>query len=99
MVGRKNILIMKNRTEKIRMLNSVFNEGNQESLKSLSRATYPNVLIYEPQHGEGLFFNGRLNSTLPAKYQDKVLTDAEANTMFSKNGSLTVFLLPNNFRD
>ena len=87
------------RTDKVRLLNSIFNEGNKDSLQLLGRQSYSNnVLIFEPQ-GEGLFFNGRLNSTLPAKYQDKLLSDAEANTMFSRNGSLTIFLLPNNFRD
>ena len=86
------------RTEKLKLLDGIFNQSNRDSLKSLSRTIYPNVLIFEPQGG-GLLFSGRLNATLPAKYKDKVLTDAEANTMLSENGNLTVFLLPDNFRD
>lgn len=89
---------MNNRTERIKLLDSIFNQGNRERLQSLSRPIYPNILIFETQ-GERLLFSGRLNPTLPAKYQDKVLTDAEANTMLSENGNLTIFLLPDNFRD
>ena len=87
-----------NRTDRLKLLDLIINQGDLEALKSLTRPIYPSVLIFE-QQGEGLFFNRRLNSTLPAKYKDKVLTDAEANTMLSENGNLTIFLLPDNFRD
>ncbi len=89
---------MNNRESKIKLLDSIFNQSNRDSLKSLSRPIYPRVLIFEPQGG-GLVFSGRLNPTLPARYRDKVLNDNEVNTLLSKNGSLTVFFLPDNGRD
>ena len=89
---------MKNRAEKVKLLDSIFNQGNREGLNALSRANYPRVLIYEPQ-GKRLLFSGRLNPTLPAKYQDKVMDDKELDTMLSTGGSRTTFLLPDNGRD
>lgn len=89
---------MKDRTEKVKLLDSIFNQGNKDSLKSLSRASFPSVLIFEPQ-GRGLLFSGRLNPTLPARYQDKKMDDKELDNMILANGKSTVFLLPDNFRD
>jgi hypothetical protein len=86
------------RTEKVKLLDSIFNQGNTDSLKSLSRPIYPNVLIYEAQGG-GLLFSGRLNPTLPAKYQDKLMDDKELDTMLLTGGNGTTFLLPDNGRD
>ena len=88
-----------NRTDRLKLLDLIINQGDLEALKSLTRPIYPSVLIYQEQGKGGLLFSGRLNPTLPAPYQDKVLTDAEANTMLSENGNLTIFLLPDNFRD
>ena len=88
---------MKNRTEKVKLLDSIFNQGNKDSLKSLSRTIYPNVLIFEP-HDEGLLFSRRLNANIPAMYQDKVMDDKELDTMLSTGGNGTTFLLPDNGR-
>ena len=89
---------MNNRTEKIKLLDSVFNQGNRDSLQSLSRPIYPNVLIYQ-DHGEGLLFSGKLNATLPTRYQDKVLDDKQLNAMLIVGGNGITFLLPDNGRD
>jgi hypothetical protein len=89
---------MQNRTDRLKLLNSIFNEGNRDSLNALSRKSYPNVLIFE-QQGGGLLFSGRLNPTLPARYQDKILTDTDIDTMLLTGRNGTTFLLPNNFRD
>ena len=89
---------MKNRTEKVKLLDSIFNQGNKDSLQSLSSTIYPNVLIFEPQGG-GLVFSGRLNANIPARYQDRVLNDTQVNTMLSTGGSRTTFLLPDNGRE
>lgn len=89
---------MNNRTEKVKLLDSIFNQGNTDSLKSLSRPIYPSVLIFQ-QQGEGLVFNGRLNPTLPKRYQDKVMDDKELDTMFLTGGGGVTFLLPDNGRD
>ena len=88
---------MNNRIERLKLLDSIFNQGNREQLQSLSRPIYPNVLIFEPQ-GKGLLLSGRLNPTLPAKYQDKILDDKQLDTMLFAGGSGTTFLLPNNGR-
>lgn len=89
---------MKNRIEKVKLLDSIFNQSNRDSLKSLSRKFCPSVLIYEPQ-GEGLLFSGRLNNTLPAKYQNKVMDDKDLDIMLVAGGNGITFLLPDNFRD
>jgi hypothetical protein len=86
------------RTEKVKLLDSIFNQGNTNSLKSLSRPIYPSVLIFEPRGG-GLLFSGRLNPTLPKIYQDVILDDTQLDTMLVAGGNVTTFLLPNNFRD
>ena len=86
------------RIEKVKLLDSIFNQGNTDSLKSLSRPIYSSVLIFEP-HGEGLLFDGRLNPTLPAKYQNKIMDDKELDTMLLIGGNGTTFLLPDNGRD
>ncbi len=86
-----------NRTEKVKLLSSIFNDGNTNDLQALSRPNYPNVLIFE--QGRGLLLSGRLNPTLPAKYQDKILDDKELDTMLFVGGNGTTFLLPDNGRD
>ena len=86
------------RTEKLKLLDGIFNQSNRESLKSLSRKFCPSVLIYQEQGG-GLLFSGRLNPTLPARYKDRVMGNKEVDAMLSENGNLTIFLLPDNFRD
>jgi hypothetical protein len=86
------------RTEKVKLLDSIFNQGNIDSLKSLSRPIYPNVLIFQ-QQGGGLLFSGRLNPTLPKRYQDVVLDDLALDTMLLAGGNGTMFLLPENGRD
>lgn len=86
------------RTKKLQLLNSIFNECNQHSLKSLSRPIYPSVLIFKPQGGR-LLFNGRLNPLLPAKYQGKIMEDKELDSMLFAGGNPTTFLLPDNGRD
>ena len=88
---------MNNRIERLKLLNSLFNEDNKDSLKSLTRPSYPSVLIFEVM-SEGLQFSRRLNRTLPAKYLDKVLDDTELDTMLFAGGSGTTFLLPDNGR-
>ena len=89
---------MNNRTERLKLLDSIFNQGNRERLQSLSRPIYPNVLIFEPQGKGFLLLSGILNPTLPAKYQDKALDDTELDTMLFAGGSGTTFLLPDNGR-
>ena len=89
---------MNNRTEKLKLLDGIFNQSNRDTLKSLSRPIYPRVLIFEPQ-GEGLVFNGRLNPTLPAKFQDKKMDDKGLDTMLVAGGGGVTFLLPDNGRD
>ncbi|MES2519934.1 MAG: hypothetical protein V4585_17590 [Bacteroidota bacterium] len=89
---------MKDRTEKVKLLDSIFNQGNKENLKSLSRASFPCVLIFEPQGG-GLLFSEKLNEALPARYQNKVMDDKELDTMLLTGGKGTAFLLPDNGRD
>ena len=89
---------MSSRTDKIKLLNEIFNQGDRKGLQSLSRPGYPSVLIFEPQ-GERLLFSGRLNPTLPARYQGKAMDDIELNKMFLGSSSQTVFLLPDNFRN
>ena len=89
---------MNNRTEKVKLLDSIFNQGSRDRLQLLSRPIYPNILIFEPQGG-GLLLSGRLNPTLPAKYQDKILDDKEFDTLLFAGGNGTTFLLPNNGRD
>ena len=86
------------RTEKLKLLDGIFNQSNRESLKSLSRKFCPSVLIYQEQGG-GLIFTEKLNANIPARYQDKVMGNKEVNAMLSENGNLTIFLLPDNFRD
>ena len=86
------------RTEKLKLLDGIFNQSNRDSLKSLSRTIYPNVLIFEPQGG-GLLFSGRLNATLPARYKDKALNDSEVNTMLFAGGNGITFLIPDNGRN
>jgi hypothetical protein len=86
------------RTEKVKLLDSIFNQGNRDSLKSLSRPNYPNVLIFQQQDG-GLLFSGRINPTLPKRYQDIILDDKELDTMLLTGGNATTFLLPDNGRD
>lgn len=86
------------RTEKLKLLDSIVNQGSIDSLKSLRRTIYPNVLIFEPQ-GEGMLFSGRLNASLPKPYQDVILDDKALNTMLVSGGNPITFLLPNNFRD
>ena len=88
---------MNNRTEKVKLLNSIFNEGNKDSLHSLSRPIYPSVLIFQ-NVADGLLFSGRLNDTLPSRYQDKVMDDKDLDTMLLTGGNITTFLLPDNFR-
>ena len=85
------------RTEKLKLLDGIFNQSNRDSLKSLSRTIYPNVLIFEPQ-GEGVIFRKNQNPKLPAKYQDVILDDKALNTMLVAGGNSTAFLLPDNFR-
>jgi hypothetical protein len=87
-----------NRTDKINLLEKVFNQGNKDSLKSLSRPSCPTVLIFEPQ-SKGTFFDARLNPTLPKKYQNKVLSDYDIDTMLLASGNQTTFLIPDNGRD
>ncbi len=89
---------MSSRTDKIKLLDSILNQGNKDSLQSLSRSIYPNVLIYQ-ERLEGLLFSGKLNATLPARYQDKVLNDKQLNAMLIAGGNGTAFLLPDNGRD
>ena len=86
------------RTEKLKLLDGIFNQSNKASLKSLNRSIYPSVLIFQ-QQGGGLLFSGRLNATLPARYQDKILTDTELDTMLVTGGGGVTFLLPDNGRD
>jgi hypothetical protein len=87
-----------NRESKIKLLDGIFNLSNIDSLKSLSRPIYPSVLIFQ-QQGGGLLFDGRLNPTLPKRYQDKIMDDKEFDFMLLANGNSIVFLLPDNFRD
>jgi hypothetical protein len=89
---------MQNRTEKLKFLNSVFNESNTDSLKSLSRKFCPNVLIFQ-QQGGGLIFSGKTNPTLPKRYQDKIMDDKELEIVLLTGGNGTTFLLPDNGRD
>ncbi len=86
------------RTDKIRLLDGIFNLSNRESLQSLKRPIYPCVIIYE-QQGGGMLFSGRLNPTLPKIYQDVILDDTQLDTMLVAGGNVTTFLLPDNFRD
>jgi hypothetical protein len=86
------------RTDKVKLLDSIFNQGNIDSLKSLSRPNYPNVLIFQ-QQGGGLLFSGRINPTLPKRFQDVILDDKELDTMLLTGGNGTMFLLPDNGRD
>jgi 6-phosphofructokinase len=86
------------RTDKMKLLDSIFNQGNINSLKSLSRPIYPKVLIYETQGG-GLLLSGRLNPTIPARYQDKIMNEKELDTMLFAGGNGTTFLLPDNGRN
>ncbi len=86
------------RESKIKLLDAVFNQGNKDSLQSFRRPSYPSVLIFKPQGG-GLLFSERLNPTLPAKYQNKVMDDIELDTMLFAGGNSTTFLLPENGRD
>jgi hypothetical protein len=86
------------RTEKVKLLDSIFNQGNREGLQSLSRPIYPSVLIFEPRGG-GVLFSGRINPTLPKRFQDVILDDKELDTMLLTGGNGTMFLLPDNGRD
>jgi hypothetical protein len=87
------------RTEKVKLLDSIFNQGNRDSLKSLNRPIiYPDVIIFQ-QQGGGLLFSGRLNSMLPKRFQDVILDDKELDTMLLAGGNATTFLLPCNGRD
>jgi hypothetical protein len=97
-MNKKHIFNMNNRTDKIKILDSIFNEGNRYSLQSLSRPIYPSVLIFQ-NVADGLLFSGRLNPTIPARYQDKVMDDKDLDTMLLTGGNITTFLLPDNFRD
>ena len=87
-----------NRTDRLKLLDLIINQGDLEALKSLTRPIYPSVLIFE-QQGGGLLFSGRLNANIPAWYQDRVMGNKEIDAMLSENGNLTIFLLPYNFRD
>lgn len=88
---------MENRKSKIKLLEGIFNQSNNDGLKSLRRGNFPKVLIYELQ-GEGMLFSRRLNADIPAKYQDVVLDDKELNTLFVSFRNLKTFLLPDNGR-
>ena len=87
-----------NRTDRLKLLDLIINQGDLEALKSLTRPMYPSVLIYQEQGG-GLIFSGRLNPTLPARYKDKALNDSEVDTMLFAGGNGITFLLPENHRD
>jgi hypothetical protein len=87
-----------NREFKIKLLDGIFNQSDTDSLKSLSRKFCPNVLIFQQQGGR-LLFSGKNNPTLPRRYQDKILTDTDIDTMLLTGGSDTTFLLPDNGRD
>jgi hypothetical protein len=86
------------RTQKVKLLDSIFNQGNREGLQSLSLPNYPSVLIFQ-QQGGGLLFSGKLNATLPKRYQDKIMDDKELDIMLLTGGNGTMFLLPDNGRD
>ena len=86
-----------NRTDRLKLLDLIINQGDLEALKSLTRQM-PSVLIFE-QQGGGLLFSGRLNANIPAWYQDRVMGNKEIDAMLSENGNLTIFLLPDNFRN
>ena len=87
-----------NRTDRLKLLDLIINQGDLEALKSLTRQM-PSVLIYQEEGKKGLLFSARLNPTLPARYKDRVMGNKEVHAMLSENGNLTVFLLPDNFRD
>ena len=89
---------MNNRTDRLKLLDLIINQGDLKALKSLTRPIYPSVLIFEPQP-KGLTFSGRLNAELPKKYLDMIISDAETNTMLAPSGKSVVFLLPDNHRD
>ena len=87
-----------NRLEKIKLLESVFNQGFTDSLQALSRQNFPIALIFK-QHGKEMLFDARLNPTLPARYQDRVMNDNEIGAMIAESGNLNTFFLPDNGRD
>ena len=89
---------MKDRLEKIKMLNRVFNDGNKDSLRSLSRQMYPSILIFRT-NGDVMNLSPRLNPTLPEKYTNRNLDEAELDAMLSTGGNRTTFFLPENGRD
>lgn len=98
MVRRKNILIMKNRYEKLQLLDQIFNQSNKGSLQFLSRPIFPNVLMYQEQN-KGLLFSGRLNPSIPKRYLDVILNDNDVYIMLAAGGNATTFLLPDYGRD
>ena len=89
---------MNKRLEKIQLLNQAFNEGNADSLQTLSRPFFPVAFIFK-QYKEGMLFDARLNSTLPASYQDRIMNDNEIGAMLAESGNLNTFFLPDNGRD
>ena len=90
---------MNNRTDRLKLLDLIINQGDLEALKSLTLPIYPSALIYQEEGKKGLLFSGRLNPTLPARYKDKALNDSEVDTMLFAGGNGITFLLPENHRD
>lgn len=89
---------MTDRKSRIESLNQIFNQGNYNSLRALSRPSYPKVLIFDPR-SKGTYFDGRLNTELIDRYKNKVLNDTELDNMLSLSGNKTTFLLPDNGRN
>lgn len=88
-----------NRTDRLKLLDLIINQGDLEALKSLTRQIYPSVLIYQEQGKGGLLFSGRLNSELPKKYVNRLLSEKDLDTMLASYGKSLVFLLPHNGRN
>ena len=88
---------MNSRKSKLALLDQAFNEGNKESLKSLSRQMYPSVLIFRT-NGDVINLSPRLNPTLPEKYTNRNLSDKDIDAMLEPSGKSVVFLLPDNGR-
>ena len=89
---------MNNRTDRLKLLDLIINQGDLKALKFLTLPMYQSVLIFE-QEGEGLTFSQRLNAELPKKYLDRILDDKDLDTMLAPSGKSVVFLLPDNGRD
>lgn len=86
------------RETKIDLLSKLFNEGNTDSLETLSRLSYPVALIFT-RHGKNMLFDARLNPDLPARFTDRVMNDLEVDAMVAESGNPNTFFLPDNGRN